>query len=235
MIVTNTATACVSVDTAYIDSNYVAPTPIIDPVTDVFFCQTEEIILNGGNSSAEGTINYEWLSQGSGDIISIGNGQTASINAPGSYQLTISTNDQIQSCQSFTTVQVDGQLEAPDVMIMPVDSFDCFTQEVEIAATINSNENVTTIWTDLEGGPIGTNVDMVMVSDTGFYELLVTTNINIEECTTIDTIEVVVNQEEPILEFAPIDSISCVLDQITVEISNIEAGLIGSTTWDGPA
>ena len=234
LIVTNTATACVSVDTAYIDSNYVAPTPIIDPVTDVFFCQTEEIILNGGNSSAEGTINYEWLSQGSGDIISIGNGQTASINAPGSYQMTISTNDQIQSCQSFTTVQVDGQLEAPDVMIMPVDSFDCFTQEVEIAATINSNENVTTIWTDLEGGPIGTNVDMVMVSDTGFYELLVTTNINIEECTTIDTIEVVVNQEEPILEFAPIDSISCVLDQITVEISNIEAGLIGSTTWDGP-
>lgn len=232
-IVTNNENGCVDVDTAVIARNYEAPNPIISPVQDTFFCQTESVMLDGSTSTFEGNnASFEWLSLASEMIIS--ENQTAQILGPGGYQLTIITNEDVDECRASTNVFVEGLLEAPEVMVPPVDSFDCFTTVVSLEATVMSDDTYTTTWTDLETTGIISTMDNAGIQDTGMVELLVTTNPELDGCTFRDTFEIGISLEEPILEFEPIDTITCDLTEVNLTITNVNANVVQNTVWDGP-
>ena len=229
-VVTNMDNGCVDVDTAYIATNYEAPDPIIGP-TGEFNCQIENITLDGSLSTFEGTPTIEWFSLGAGEII--GNSLQANIDSAGGYQLTIITNPLIDECRASTNIFVEGNFEEPEIMVEPVDSFDCFTPFVALSASGTANGDFETSWENVTTGDI-TSGFTASAQNPGSYIFTMTTNANIEECTARDTVEVGISAEEPELEFTATDPLTCVLEEVPISITNVDISIVQNTVWDGP-
>jgi hypothetical protein len=148
-------------------------------------CNINQVTLNGNGSSSGANFTYQW--QGVG-IVSGATTLTPTINLAGTYELTVTNND--NSCQSSSTVVVTEDTQVPNSLIASPDLLDCNETAISLDGSGSSQgANIVYQWTTSNGNIIsGENALTLIVDATGEY-CLTTTNIQngcfSESCVTV--------------------------------------------------
>ncbi|MCB9292642.1 MAG: gliding motility-associated C-terminal domain-containing protein [Lewinellaceae bacterium] len=134
LIVTNTNTNCVASDTIDVAEDFDAP-PIIFDVTDtVFQCRDESLLLSAAPSGLPGNFSeVSWSTVSGGIATQIDGTLNASVNGPGTYQLTLVSS--ANGCDSTATISVAADTLPPHVFIAEAPFLGCPGQTVSLDAS----------------------------------------------------------------------------------------------------
>jgi hypothetical protein len=208
VLVTNTANGCTSTDQVIITAD--ANDPVVAIATPATLtCATQQTVLNSAGSSTGGDFTYNWSGPG---LLTPATATNASINAPGTYGLTISNT--ANGCTSTASVVV-AQNIAPPVADAGLDNIlNCYTPQLQIGGTNTSTgANFTYNWSG--AGIVGSNtVVSPIISAGGNYTLLVTNTQN--GCTTTDLVAIATDFAAPQAAAGPGFQLTCVQNTYTM-------------------
>jgi gliding motility-associated-like protein len=154
------------------------------------------IQLDGTPSSSGNNITYNWTTF-NGNIVSGGNTTTPTVNAPGSYNLTVSFNDGITVCQEMITVEVLQDPNIPFALASAPNNIDCSNPTATVLG-IGSSEGseYTYLWTTFGGNILAGETTLTpLVDEAGTYNILVTNTEN--GCTATATVTITEDMTEP--------------------------------------
>ena len=125
------------------------------------------ILTIDGSESYDGFDAFIQWSTFNGNIVSGANTLTPTIDAPGTYQLTIIR----PGCLSFATAVVFEDVEAPDIAIESDGSVITCNSDLDLTA-ISNTPNVSYAW--FHDGNLISEEEMITATEEGLYELVVT-------------------------------------------------------------
>jgi gliding motility-associated-like protein len=226
--VENLNTGCTATDTVLV---FPGVSPLSFAGDDVSYtCLSDTVMLDGTGSAVGDTINYSWEALLGGEIVT---GQENLINpqvtSPGIYVLTV-TNSVIL-CSSTDTVEVIDDQILPEAIINNGAETATLTCETDIILSASTQNNPPLIveyeWFDLTNTSISNN-SSIGVSNLGTYILI--TNNTLTGCMASDTIEVIPNEDFPVITMIPAGdtSLTCIVDtiQFAASIDGIQENLI---------
>ena len=217
LLVTNNDNGCTALEDVVITDDLNDPVVNIDaPAT--LTCEADSQVLTASGSST-GNFTYTWTTI-DGSITSDENGQTATIDDPGTYMLTIVNND--NGCEEFTTVVVLEDAVFPNVSIVQPDNIDCSTTQVLLdGSASDSGAGIIYTWTNEQDEVVGNDAS-VLVDAEGEYTLEV--NNTLTGCTERSREMVVDLREDPIADPGLVQNLNCEIMQITLGGDNISIG-----------
>ena len=193
-------------------------------------CDVNEIVLNTDYDS-DSDLSFTWSTTG-GNIVSDFDVANPTINAPGTYMLTVVDN--FSGCFSSKTISVEQDGDAPVFDLTVNNELNCSFTTVDIVADIQ-NANLDLVWTDLSTGMLlGNNTNVLSVSQAGNYQLEAIDVNNL--CSSIRTIEVVENTLTPMLDGLQPLTINCDVTSTVIAaeiINDIENATFNWSTQDG--
>ncbi len=181
----------------------------------VITCSTnQQLVLNGGSTTSG--VSFSWSASNGGNIVSGGNTASPTVNAAGTYTLTVTAPNLCFATES-TTVTMD--VTSPGASASVSGSLSCNVSSVMLSATGNGSF----AWS----GPNGyaSNDQNPTVSAAGTYTLVVT---GANGCTSQDSTEVSMDDVQP-LASAQGGVLSCNVSELTLTGTGI-----GSFAWSGP-
>ena len=217
LTVTDPDNGCTHDTTVTVPVDSAQPTAVV-PLPDTITCSNNSATVDAsGSSSNSGSLSYSW-STTNGNITS-GTGSAAiDVDQSGSYDLTLT--DPANGCSYDTTAVVHVDSIAPSISIAPPDTFYCTTSSVTldaIASTTNSGKKSYS-WTAVSGSiNSGGNTANPTIGSAGDYALTLTDPAN--GCVSIDTITVPQDNNIPTVNLAPIDTLTCAKNTVTVDAS----------------
>lgn len=149
-------------------------------------------------------------------------GQDPTALAPGNYTVTITD---ASGCTSTTTAAVPGDFTPPEASATVNEQLTCIVTSVELDGTASSiGPDFIYNWTASNGGIIfsGGNTLNPVVTATGTYTLVVTNNIN--GCTASQSVDVTADNAPPTANAGPAQSLTCVVDTLTLDGSGSSSG-----------
>jgi gliding motility-associated-like protein len=196
---------------------------IIAGYTDSIICDRPDIWLDATGSSEGANFNYEWTTL-DGNILSAADSVAIQADADGSYNLQILNSDNGCSSSEVFTIIEDRVL--PTVNIAMPQTLTCSLEEVQLLGTGSSTGNEFSYqWTTTEGRIISGQEDLAAtVNEPGDYYFAIRNDRN--NCAVTDSITVIQDIEEPVLELNPFDELNCTNTSIV-----LDAG--GSTANNG--
>ncbi len=206
---TNPNTGCEIVETVEVLSDAQLPNIAIQN-PGVITCANPEISLVG--SSTDSTATFAWTTT-NGNITSDPNAANITVDAAGSYTLTV-TNP-FTGCTSSKSVSVTNSFLLPSITINEADTITCAQPEITLQANVEG-EGWTYLWTT-DGGNIlsGINTISPEVNAAGIYLL---TAINPQTgCSAVAEVEVVAYTELPTLSLASSGAITCATPSVQLE------------------
>ena len=97
-----------------------------------------------------------------------------SVNTSGTYTLIVTNED--NGCTETATVDVDQDVDLPDVDAGPNASISCVETDATLDGSASeSGPNITYVWEDEMGTVVG-NTAIILVDEVGVYTLIVTNN-----------------------------------------------------------
>ena len=186
LTVTNTSNGCETTNCVLVQSNTNIPVADAGPAMTLD-CNTTTITLNGTGSSTGTNITYSWTTS-DGNIISGSTTTTPTIDAPGTYMITVTDTD--SGGQATSTVIVNSDTQAPMVDAGEDIILFCGDDTVTLSA-ISSVPNGTYQWTTSNGMILmGANSATAVVQGQGTYTVTV---VNLDNgCENIDDVNVTV-------------------------------------------
>jgi gliding motility-associated-like protein len=184
--------------------------------TQAISCANPTVTLNG--SSATPGVTYGWTGPG---IVSGGSTTTPSVNAPGTYTLTVTSG----TCTATSTVSVTSASTPPNISIAAPAQLTCTTATVTLTGS-STIPGVTYQWTS---GPATSGN---AVTTAGVYTLTVTNPAN--GCTSTATTTVTSNTTLPNATIAAPPPLSCTTTTVTLAGSSTTPGATFQWT-SGPA
>ncbi len=190
VLVTNTLNGCTESTTFEVTIDQTPPvTSLATP--PVLTCVVTQIELNGGGSSSNGNFSYNWTSNG--NIVSGQGTLTPTVDAPGTYTLVVTNED--NGCQDSADIIVEEDVDQPNALAGVADELDCVTPSVTLSGDGSSQGNSFIYqWTGagIVSGATGLSAE---VNAAGEYQLLVTNTAN--GCTATDQVVVLENTDMP--------------------------------------
>ncbi|MDF1697675.1 MAG: PKD domain-containing protein [Saprospiraceae bacterium] len=179
-------------------------------VDDGLDCSVLEVIVSGEGSSEGDNIDYTWSTE-DGNILEGATDLNATVDAAGTYTLTVLDND--TGCSETMDVTVEENVEAPAVAIEAPETLDCDTENTVLDGSGSTDgDNITYLWTSEDGNiTSGANTNMAEVDAAGTYKLLITNTDN--GCTDEMTVAVELDDALPTVEVE-----DKVLDCTTTEV-----------------
>ncbi|MBI5916521.1 MAG: gliding motility-associated C-terminal domain-containing protein [Bacteroidetes bacterium] len=174
--------SCADTTSVVIDDNTEFPPLDTDPAP-LLNCQDTAVTVSG--SSPINGVTYFWATINGTDTTIIGQGQSTSVNAPGTYYfIGVAPN----GCENAEAVVVSGDYAAPSANAGPDQVLDCVQTPIDI--TGSGSSNLTFFWSSNEPGVTITdpNSPVITVNQDGIYTLTVTSLGNY--CTDSDDVEV---------------------------------------------
>jgi gliding motility-associated-like protein len=232
LLITNTVNGCTSTETVLVDQNTNVPTAAVD-FAGMLTCDVNEITVDGSASTTSngGSLEYEWT-DGS-------NSPTATFDAPGTYELTIT--DVFNNCtatQSFT-IEEDELPPVADIQALTSSTISCDEPSLVFngsGSNINGNPNGGTLTYEwlLENMPLSTATpDQVEISQPGDLELIVTNTNN--GCSSTFLIVVDISDDVPNVSINTPQQLTCIVDEVTVvAIDNSVNSADNTYLWTGP-
>lgn len=204
--------------------------PVADAGPQILLsCLTPNIQLDGSNSTAGPTIEYQWTEVVNGNIVSGANTATPTINAPGTYQLQVTNT--ANGCVSTDLIVIEGDSETPIAATLPVNDLDCEQSIITLNGSGSSvGPNFTYQWSTPNGNILnGAQTLFAEVDQPGDYTLAVfNTNNGCE--TTID-VTVQVDTLAPAVDAGAPDLLTCEVTSLTLDGSASAAGPGISYEW----
>ena len=191
-------------------------------------CINVQTILDGTNSTSGPLINYTWTTT-DGNIVSGGNTATPTVDAEGTYTLTVS--DILTGCTTADNVDVIGNYVLPTANAGANQSIDCASNEVFLNGSGSSNSgNISYLWTTTTGNIVsGETTANPLVNATGSYTLIVTDNTT--GCSETDDAVVLGNTTAPTAEAGPNGLLNCNANVINLDGTASSSGGVFSYQW----
>jgi gliding motility-associated-like protein len=232
LVVSNTENGCVSSEEILVTQD-VAPPPINFEQPRDFQCR--DLLLTLDASASGPALSFEapiWQTIEGGQLTPVPNSLTATINGPGTYQLTLVSA--LNGCDSTVIIEVAADTMAPVLVVETPALFGCTGQTVSLDASQSGSladfESIT--WAAISGGGAvspPTGALAVSVNAAGTYRLTVASVANGCEASQ----EIVVSQDPNVpmaVAAASAAIISCGED-ITLDGSQSSQGDVYSYQW----
>lgn len=227
LLVTNTINGCTASASVNITQASDVPVAVANNAPQLT-CAVTTLNLSGAGSSTGPEFAYLWTTS-TGNILLGANTLNPTINAPGTYILAV-TNI-VNNCTSSSSVVVDEDVTPPTIDAGQPQTLTCVILSLNLSGTVSSNGNFTYNWTASNGGNItlGANTLTPTVNATGLYNLLVTNTLN--GCTSTDNVQVIANQVNPVAAIASPSTLTCDVQQITLNATASSTGSNFSYLW----
>ena len=213
LTLTNTQNGCISVASVLVNQD--ESLPIADAGNNqTLTCSNTTVDLNGSNSSTGISILYEWSTL-DGNIVGNNDMPVIQANGPGLYTLTVT--DLSNGCFATAQVEVDEDLDAPQVSAGMDTMLTCTINEIQLIGTASGNvNNFIYDWTTGNGNILGnTNTLQIMVDAAGTYELMATDTTN--GCSTVSSVEVTQSNDLPAANIQTIGTLNCLSSIIQLD------------------
>lgn len=218
--VTNPVSTCTNSTTVNVTSNISLPNANAG-VDTVLTCTNTSVILAG--SSTTPSVGFSWAGAG---IVSGGSTATPTVNAAGTYTLTV--NDPNNGCTNTDQVVVAQNIAAPNVAAGNDVTLTCGITTVNLSGS-SSTPNTSYSWAGA-GVVSGGNTLTPSVNIAGSYTLTVADNSN--GCTATDIVDVIPDANLPNVNPGNPQTINCTNASVTLSGSSTTSGVTFS--WAGP-
>ncbi|GAB4248694.1 MAG: hypothetical protein Kow0027_11230 [Saprospiraceae bacterium] len=197
------------------------------PATAFLLCNSLPggIQLDGSASTSGPNVSYQWTTSG-GNIVSGANTAIATVNAEGTYTLTVTYDDGNVLCQDMATVVVlpDPNLVFANAGAPPPATVNCANPTLTLDGSGSSTgADITYSWVPAAGIVSGANSLQPVVNQGGTYTLTVTNTAS--GCTATASVVVDENFDTPVAAAAANDTLTC---------SNATLSLDGTGSSTGP-
>jgi gliding motility-associated-like protein len=218
--VTNTINGCTAVDSVLIINDAAAPEVSIDPV-DTLNCTTLQLTLDGSNSSQGLGFDFDWSTM-DGNFVSGSSSLQATIDAPGTYTLSVTNLN--NNCTTLSSITVNQDTVSPIISIASPDTLDCIISAIEIdASASDQGSEFTYNWTANSGNiTSGEQSLQPNIDAPGTYSLTITNNNN--NCISTSSIDVVQDTISPVAEVILTDTLDCNTPSVLLDGSNSSQG-----------
>ena len=215
--VTDNASQCTAIDTAFVRSQNCGPCIQIDE-PDSISCSNNVVTLTANFCETCLNCTQTW-STNDGNIRSNPNNLSIEVDAAGTYTLT--ALDEL-GASSITSIVVEQDASLPIADAGLDQEIDCQITEVILGGMNTSiGPDINYIWQSIQGNPIGSTAS-VMVSVGGTYILEVTNDQS--GCFERDTVFVAMNNTGPISEAGLTQTLTCNQQFITLDGGNSSLG-----------
>lgn len=227
--VTNTGNGCSATDTVTISSDINLP-PIQIAPPDTLDCAQPELVLDA-SGSAQGAPYLAAWSTSDGQFTGGTDGLSPTIDAPGTY--TLSITDTLNACEAISTIEVVQDTVSPTLSIAMPDTLNCALTSLQLNAS-NSDQgaNFSYEWTSSNGN-LTTDTESLTptVDAAGTYELQITNTAN--QCQATGTVEVIQDTLAPTLQIAAPAMLNCEIDSLQLDASGSSTGSRYAYSWTG--
>ncbi len=229
LTITDNTSGCSNSDVLVVNQDFT--TPDANAGTDgLLTCVTTELVLSGSTTDAT-DVTIEWTST-DGNIASGGDSLTPTVNAPGTYTITITNNT--SGCSASDEVFIDSDGSLPTVDAGADVSLDCNNLSVDLSGSSSSTGTLSYHWTTLDGVIIGDAFSTdISASVAGTYTLTVTNEDT--GCSNSDGLVVSEDFTAPDLVLSPAATITCTATEIeltAITTSTADVGILW-TSADG--
>ncbi len=219
LTVTDPSNGCTATDNAVVTLD--ANIPNADAGTQqTLNCSVSSVILNG--SSTTSGVDFSWAGA---SIVSGGTTATPTVDAAGTYTLTV--NNSANGCSNTATVTVVSDHTQPSVTPGADQAINCTSSSVNVSAT-SGTSGVTFSWAGA-GIVSGGNTNSATVNATGAYTVTVTNPVN--TCSNTTTVTVTSNAVLPNANAGIDDTITCTIPTVILAGSSSTASV--NFTWAG--
>lgn len=210
LAVRNNLNGCVSYSSVAVTQNIEKPDVDVGN-SQVLTCSVSAITLQGVVKN-NGNFVYAW-STPNGNIVSGANTLTPSVNAIGTYTLTVTNT--LNGCSSSATVEVVKDQSAPAIQLAEPTLLTCVVKQITLDATGTTTGNVLYNWSTTNGQFADlTNPLKPVVSKPGTYTLLVTKLDN--GCTVVESVEVKEDVTLPTANAGAPQMLTCAVTTVTL-------------------
>lgn len=231
LVVTDNSNGCTAVDTVKVTKT---EDPFIDAGQDlVFTCETDELTLDASATEQGPNITYLWTTLDGEFLTEVDTAitnLTPTITEGGTYILRLEHSG---GCIVNDTVLVDDIRNTSSLIAEAGNSrlFDCDTESLTLGDSLTTaSPNVVYEWRTVDGrlSPAFVNTQFTEALSAGTYELVVT---DIQTaCVVRDTVEVLPNENTPMVTAGFIDFLSCRTTEVPLNI-NVENTTDFTTLW----
>lgn len=227
--VTNAANGCTATASTDVDADITPPVVVIAPPGQLN-CTTTTIQLDATGSSSGANFPFQWTVTNGGQIINGANTLTPTVNAPGTYTLTMT--NLANGCTAAAARNVGQNIAAPTAEAGPDAALDCTTTQATLNGTGTSTGPIFTyLWTTTGGNIVsGAATLMPVVNAAGVYNLLVTNTQN--GCTASDFATVTANQTAPTVGATNDGPLTCANPSTTISATSSASNSLFA--WTGP-
>jgi gliding motility-associated-like protein len=232
LLVTNMENGCTQTAEVSVDEDIELPiTAISEP--DILNCVLTETTLDALASSSGNEYDYIWGTT-DGNLLSGANSLEPVVDAPGTYELTITNS--LTGCSASEIVQVDENIIPPAAEAGTSDLLTCAVTNLELQGSASGNSSdLLYLWSTSNGQLVsGENTLSPLIDAPGTYALLVTDNEN--GCTATDQVTVEQDVIPPATLLAPPGILNCYQEEILLDATASEQGpdiTIDWATFDG--
>ena len=220
LTVTSNTNGCTSTDDVSVGLNI--KVPIANAGTDAeLTCSTTSITLAG--SSSVSPSNFSWNGPG---IVSGGNTATPTVNAAGTYTVTVT--DPSNGCTATDDVEILLNNTAPNADAGADNTIDCSNAVVGLTAS-STTAAATFVWSG-PGISGASNTSSISVNAAGTYTVTVTNPAN--GCTSSDVAVVTTNFNNPNVDAGEGNALTCVILEVSLNGSSSTTG--AQFSWSGP-
>jgi gliding motility-associated-like protein len=220
LTVTDPSNGCTTPSTVVVNSNNASPDANAGS-TQTMTCSSPTVNLNGSSSTSGAT--FSWSGPG---IVSGGTTATPSVNAPGTYALTVT--DPSNGCTATSSVVVNANSSAPNANAGSTQTLTCTTSSV----VLNGSSTTTGATYNWSGAGIvsGGNTATPSVNAAGTYTLTVTDPSN--GCASPATVVINSNTTTPNSNAGAAQTLTCTATTVTLNGSSTTTG--AAFNWSGP-
>ncbi len=228
LTVTNIINGCTDEMTVEVQSNYNFPSS--NPVANGnLSCANPTVTINGSGSTPAGLV-YAWSTVG-GNITSPLDQPSITVNAPGSYELTVTNPN--NGCSDTEVVSVTANTTPPNAVVIPPNAISCTATSISLNATGSSGTGLLSFSWSTNGGNIVSGIDSAnpIVNAVGTYTVTVTQSSN--GCTATASVQVTGDNNLPTISIAPPSQLTCTTNQTTLNATTTGNNLTYNWTTSG--
>ena len=230
LTITNLTNGCTASASTNVTVDSAVPMANAGPDMEIN-CISTMVSLNGTASSTGSSYTYLWTTV-DGNIVSGATTQGPLVNAPGTYVLTVSNND--NGCTATSTAVVLDNTQIPQIVIAQPDEVNCYDPVVTIDASgSSSGSQFNYTWTTTNGHFVSGQFTLTPTVDAGGAYTLIIANLE-NFCNNTMTVIVPEDINNPNVTIAAPATVNCYNSQVTLNAGGTDTGPTFEYTWTTP-
>jgi gliding motility-associated-like protein len=226
LVITNTENGCTA-DAEVVVTNGIE-FPLVSALNDgSLTCAVQSLELDGSGSDQGLNFTYQWTTS-DGNIVSGANTTMAIIDQGGVYTLNVLNTD--NGCSSMAEVMVPVDTLTPVIDAGPEGLLTCTAESLSLTGDAPQGADYVYSWNTPDGNILsGADGLTPLIDQIGVYELTVINQNN--GCSSTDQVVVDQDVEEPIIQIASADLLTCIQETVNLDGTGSSVGAEFTYQW----